>query len=183
MVPVNYFMQLCFGYRIEAEVDEKDLHRPRKVVTDGPGFVWFITYLMEAAFESDVGTFYPWLKWLDPLHWRAKRLTKLTAEVFDGMIARYEASMAKGEALDAPVMEELLAARNAGTITQFNLHELLVVYFLAGVDTVNNVAGFFLQQLADRPEVQKMIQDELEQVVGESRFVDEGDMANLPVFK
>ncbi|XP_065632847.1 cytochrome P450 76T24 isoform X2 [Quercus suber] len=142
--------------------------------------------VMEVAGKPNIADYFPVLRLVDPQG--ARRRATIYYEklmgIFDGIIkervqlrASSEGSMASNDVLDS----FLNFAEEDGS--QFSFHDfkhLLLDLFIAGIDTTSSTVEWALAELINNPEKMVRAQDELEEVLGKDRLIQEVDISKFP---
>lgn len=184
ILPLNYFLRLTFGVRHAAEdIDTSQIREPQPgEPMSVPNLIWVIERMLDLGTRLDMSEAVPAMRWLSSFEQDCQKATRLMHEFFNKAIVDRRKAVERGEARDAPVLDVLEQHMAAGAITAEQRDELLLIFFLAGSDSLARTFSFFILQLADRPELQVKIQTELDAAVGPDRLVDEADMKNIPLF-
>ncbi|CAH8336031.1 unnamed protein product [Eruca vesicaria subsp. sativa] len=103
-------------------------------------------------------------------------------EIIEKILVEHEENPKKDEDKDMmDVLLEVCADENAEfKITRNHIKSLLVELFLGGTDTSAQVTQWAMAELINHPEILKKLRQEIDSVVGKTRFIQETDLPNLP---
>ncbi|KAJ4755264.1 hypothetical protein LUZ62_028136 [Rhynchospora pubera] len=143
-----------------------------------------IVELLTGAGLFNIGDFIPALAWLDLQGVQAK--LKGIHDRFDAMITKmldeHSATAKKREG--RPDFIDLIMANRVGddgeTITDTNIKGLIFDLFTAGTDTSSIITEWALTEMIKNPQVLKRAQEEMDEVIGRERRLEESDISNLP---
>lgn len=137
----------------------------------------------------NVGDFIPLLAWMDLQGCvrRSKIVRQKITAVWQGVIDARRNSRILGDYgnQDVDFLDVLLSASKGKDIqiTDLNIMAILTDMFGAGIDTSTVSMEWALAELLTHPFTMKKVQDELEEVVGPSRLVEESDIGHLPYLR
>lgn len=165
----------------------------------------FISILQEfsklfGAFN--IGDFFPFLGWMD-LQGMNQRLEKARGSLdqfIDSVIDDHIRNPKPNDAVNNDMVDDMIAfldtedAAVAGTsykndsqssfkITKNNMKAIIMDVMFGGTETVASAIEWAMAELLKSPEDMKKVQQELCDVIGLDRKVDESDLEKLPFFK
>ncbi|KAI5077577.1 hypothetical protein GOP47_0007401 [Adiantum capillus-veneris] len=137
-----------------------------------------------------LGDYIPWLAWLDPHGYlkRMKATAKRTRALFQAIIdeRRDIKSVDDEESKESNgLLDVLLAASRTNAnnkdvpMTDQHIMAAILDVFIGGSDTSATVVEWSLAELINHPKVMKKLHEELDNVVGKGRLVEESDIPNL----
>ncbi|MCO5550291.1 hypothetical protein L7F22_066034 [Adiantum nelumboides] len=135
-----------------------------------------------------LGDYVPWLSWLDPHGYlqRMKATGQQTHALLQGVInARRQEEEGRNEVAAEPrdLLDVLLAAsRNNNPdvpMTDEHIMAALLDVFVGGSDTSATAVEWALAELINHPNKMRKLHEELDNVVGKERLVEERDIAGL----
>ncbi|XP_060189775.1 cytochrome P450 84A1-like [Lycium barbarum] len=149
----------------------------------------------------NLGDFIPWLGWADP-QGLSTRILKARASldsfidsIIDDHILKKKANNYDNE-VDGDMVDELLAfygeetkvddsadLQNALSLTRDNIKALIMDVMFGGIETVASAIEWAMAELMKSPEDLKRVQQELADVVGLHRKIEETDIENLTFLK
>ncbi|XP_071710888.1 cytochrome P450 84A1-like [Rutidosis leptorrhynchoides] len=146
----------------------------------------------------NLADFIPWLGFIDPAGLNT-RLPAARSEL-DGFIDRiiddHLSNKGKKPEEENDMVDEMLAFysedgkvtdtsdnQNAITMTRDNIKAIIMDVMFGGTETVASAIEWAMTELMHEPQALKRLQQELEDVVGLERRVEESDLENLPYFK
>ena len=141
----------------------------------------YISWIFASATATNLADYIPWLRFLP--NSALKEATR-QAEI-GGAIIRSLVETAKsrpGLDLSAPtcLVEVMLAQQEAGEITEDMTYDLCMDLLIAGTDTSAQTVNWFLLLLANRPEIQAKVHEELDRAVGRESLPTVDDRTRLP---
>ncbi|XP_022950766.1 cytochrome P450 CYP736A12-like [Cucurbita moschata] len=152
---------------------------------DDRGFKAMIQEVMQLVAAPNLGDFIPFIATFD-LQGLTRRM-KNVSQVFDGFFERIidEHLMSKSlgekrtkDFLD--VMLDLIGSEDTEyRVDRSSVKAIILDILGAAMDTSATVIGWALPELIRHPDVMKKVQDELENVVGLDRMVEESDLIHL----
>ncbi|KAK4366297.1 hypothetical protein RND71_014177 [Anisodus tanguticus] len=149
----------------------------------------------------NLGDFIPWLGWADPqglntriVNARAS-LDSFIDSIIDDHIQRKKANNYDNE-VDSDMVDELIAfygeetkvndsddLQNALRLTRDNIKGIIMDVIFGGIETVASAIEWAMAELMKSPEDLKMVQQELANIVGIQRKVEETDIEKLIFLK
>ncbi len=159
----------------EEEGAAKDFLEYRDALLD------YINWIFSTATATNLADYIPWLKFLPS---NAVKEATRQAEI-GGAIIRSLVDIARnrpGLDLSAPtcLVEVMLAQVEAEEITEQMTFDLCMDLLIAGTDTSAQTVNWFLLLIANRPEVQAKIHEELDRVAGRDTPPTVEDRTRLP---
>lgn len=143
-----------------------------------------VVELMTSAGFFNIGDFIPSIAWMD-LQGIEKGMKKLHKK-FDVLLTKMmEEHMAtthqrKGK----PDFLDIIMANRENSdgerLTMTNIKALLLNLFTAGTDTSSSVIEWALSEMINNPKILKRAHDEMDQVIGRNRRLEESDIPKLP---
>ncbi|KAL3527830.1 hypothetical protein ACH5RR_012486 [Cinchona calisaya] len=151
---------------------------------DERGFKAVIKEVMQLYATPNLGDYYPYLGVLDlqGLTRRMKAVGKVFDEFFEKIIDEHEQSANQDREADDFVYTMLALMKSGNIEFQFDRRHIkaILLDMLAGsMDTSATVVEWILAELLKHPRVMKKVQQELEEVVGLNRMVEESDLDSL----
>ncbi|XP_002271652.1 cytochrome P450 76T24 [Vitis vinifera] len=141
--------------------------------------IWSI--LVEVG-KPNLADFFPGLRLVDPqgIHKRMSVYFNKLFDVFDSFInqrLQLRASSTDNDVLDALLN---LNKQHDHELSCNDIRHLLVDLFSAGTDTTSSTIEWAMAELLNNPKAMAKARDELSQVVGKDRIVEESDISKLP---
>ena len=140
-----------------------------------------VNWIFASASASNLADYIPWLRYLPN---NAIKEAQRQSEIGDSIIrSLVEAARNRpGLDLSAPtcLVEVMLAQEEAGEIDEEMTRNLCMDLLLAGTDTSAQTVNWFLLLLANRPEIQAKVHEELERVIGRDALPTVDDRTRLP---
>ncbi|KAM3746354.1 hypothetical protein ACB098_06G196700 [Castanea mollissima] len=142
--------------------------------------------IMELLGKSNIVDYFPALRLVDPqgIRKRMKSYFKKLIGIFDGIIkervqlrASSEGSKTSNDVLDSFLN---LAEEDDSELSCDDFKRLLLDLFIAGIDTTSSTVEWALSELIHNPEKMAKARDELKEVLGKDRLVQEVDISKLP---
>ena len=178
-MPLNYLLHVLFGIRYEGAIDNVKFSEPKEGQPFDSGSLIFLTEQMtNVFFAPSLGAIFGWLWYVDPICKEAMRNKKLLDGYTDHLAKEYR----QGKLPDAVFLQDILSEIDEGKMNMGDLYRLIYVSLGGGIDTVSITTTNFLQLMADNPQIQKKIQQEIDEVVPADRFVMSEDLDSLPYF-
>ena len=141
----------------------------------------YISWIFNSATATNLADYIPWLRFLP--NSALKEATR-QAEIGGTIIrALVEAARNRPELdLSSPtcLVEVMLAREEAGEITEAMTCDLSMDMLIAGTDTSAQTVNWFLLLLANRPEIQSRVHEELDRVIGRDSLPTVDDRTHLP---
>ncbi|KAK1576101.1 hypothetical protein Q3G72_010949 [Acer saccharum] len=151
---------------------------------DKRGFKAMIEEIMELAAAFNLADYIPQIASLD-LQGLTKRM-KTTAKVFDEFLEKVidEHVQARDENRTKDFVDLMLSLMGSEDQTEYgmerdNIKAILLDMLAAAMDTSAASIEWTLSELMKHPRVMKKVQNEIENVVGKDRMVEESDLHNL----
>ncbi|XP_054790648.1 flavonoid 3',5'-hydroxylase 2-like [Prosopis cineraria] len=149
-----------------------------------------VVELMTTGGYFNVGDFIPFLGWLDlqgiergmkRLH---KRFDALLTRMINEHVASNDRRKSKPDFLDA-IMAYLGGDHSDAdhNFTLTNIKALLLNLFAAGTDTSSSVIEWALAEMLKNPSIMNKAQQEMDQIIGHERRLQESDVSNLPYLR
>ncbi|XP_052625205.1 cytochrome P450 81Q32-like [Lactuca sativa] len=145
------------------------------------------TFILAGA--SNVGDYLPILSWFG-VKGLEKRLIALQEKrdvFFQGIIDELRKSKGSDQTRNKrkTMIEVLLSLQESDPeyYTDALIRSFVLVLLAAGSDSSAGTMEWTMSLLLNHPEVLKKAQNEIDQVVGKDRFVDESDISNLPYLR
>uniref|UniRef100_A0A7N2MEC7 Cytochrome P450 n=1 Tax=Quercus lobata TaxID=97700 RepID=A0A7N2MEC7_QUELO len=145
--------------------------------------------IMELLGKSNIVDYFPALRLVDPQGIRKRMksyFTKLIG-IFDGIIkervqlrASSEGSKASNDVLDSFLN---LTEEDNSELSCDDFKRLLLDLFIAGIDTTSSTVEWALSELIHNPEKMAKARDELKEVLGKDRLVQEVDISKFPFLR
>ncbi|XP_027343807.1 flavonoid 3',5'-hydroxylase 2-like [Abrus precatorius] len=144
-----------------------------------------VVELMTVAGYFNIGDFIPFLAWLDlqgiergmkTLH---KKFDVLITKMIEDHVASSHKRKAKPDFLDA-VMAHHSEISDGEKLSLTNIKALLLNLFTAGTDTSSSIIEWALAEMLKNPNIMKRVHEEMDQVIGKGRRLQESDIPNLP---
>ncbi|PIA43413.1 hypothetical protein AQUCO_01900062v1, partial [Aquilegia coerulea] len=154
----------------------------------GDEFFESINHAMELCAKPNIADFFPFLRWFDPQG--IKKKTELTlgrthkfaySFVEERILERQNGrKSAKKDFLD--VLLDFQGNNKDGEpakISDKNIGLLIFELFAASTDTTTNTVEWALAELLRNPSIMRKLQDEVDQVLGKNKKIDETDIVKL----
>ncbi|XP_059451689.1 cytochrome P450 76T24-like [Corylus avellana] len=143
----------------------------------------------EAVGKPNVADYFPILRFVDPQGVR-RRTTIYFRKCFrtlDGIInerLQLRAS-SKGSKASSDILDSLLDINqdDNSELSSDDIRNLLLTFFLAGVDTISTTVEWAMAELLRNPEKMGKARKELEEVLGKDGLVQESDILKLPYLR
>ncbi|KAI3863793.1 hypothetical protein MKW98_031385 [Papaver atlanticum] len=164
---------------------------------------YFISILQEYSEllgALNLADFFPWLNWIDP-QGLSTRLVKARKSI-DGFIDtiiddHIEKHNSNGGAVDKDMVDELLAfygeddkknvvhdgVKVSVSLSRDNIKGIIMDVMFGGVETVASTIEWVMAQLLHSPDDLRKVEEELNEVIGLNRRVQETDLNNLTYLK
>ena len=141
----------------------------------------YINFIFSSATATNLADYIPWLRFLPS---NALKEAVRQAET-GGIIIRALVEAARnrpGLDLSAPtcLVEVMLAKEESGEITSDMTCDLCMDMIIAGTDTSAQTINWFLLLMANRPEIQAKVHEELDRVIGHDALPTVDDRTRLP---
>ena len=155
--------------------DTAELRRVREILWDD------VHWTRTAINKPDVGELFPWLSFLPSKAVReAQRRRGVREEAFRGLVESARGGPGYNPSSPACLMDFMLAREEAGDIPPEGIRDLLYDFIVAFMEGMPTTLKFFPLIVANRPEVQSRIQEELDRVVGRDAEPTVNDKPSLP---
>ena len=141
----------------------------------------YISWIFSSATATNLADYIPWLRFLPSNAVKeAARQAEIGGEIIRALID--DARNRPGLDLDAPtsLVEVMLASEEVGEITDDMTPDLCMDMLIAGTDTSAQTVNWFLLILANRPEIQARVHEELDRVIGRDALPTVDDRTRLP---
>ncbi|KAK3440940.1 hypothetical protein EUGRSUZ_B01197 [Eucalyptus grandis] len=164
----------------------RDLLDPKS--KDGPEFFDAMNRFMEWAGKPNVADFLPWLKWLDPQGIKASMAKDMgrAMKIAEGFVKeRLEERKLRGEMrttndfLDAVLDYEGDGKEGPRKISSQNVIIIILEMFFAGSETTSSTIEWAMAELLRQPVSMKKAKDEINQIVGLNRKLEESDTEKM----
>lgn len=150
------------------------------------GFKALIQDILRIAGLPNIAEFFPFLRFLDLQGFtpRSKELAKLFDEFLKRVIDEHVGqSNHQPKQTSTDMVDTLMAIMQSGE-AEFDfdyphVKAILLDLLVASMDTSATTIEWILTELLRHPNVMKKLQNELKQVVGKNRMVEESDLENL----
>ena len=141
----------------------------------------YINWLFASATATNLVDYIPWLRFLPNNSVKeAARQSEISNEVITTLTE--SARNRPGVDLSSPtsLVEVMLAKEETGEISGDMTCDLCMDLMIAGTDTSAQTVNWFLLLLANRPEIQARVHEELDQVIGRDAVPTVDDRTRLP---
>ncbi|XP_060186303.1 cytochrome P450 71AU50-like [Lycium barbarum] len=148
------------------------------------GFKGLIQDILHLAALPNVAEFFPFLRVLDlqGFSHRTKELAKLFDEFLERVIDEHVCESGAGKQAN-DMVDTLMGIMQSGEaefeFDRRHVKAILLDLLIASMDTSSTTIEWILTELLRHPNVMKKLQNELEQVVGKNRMVEESDLESL----
>ncbi|KAJ9174830.1 hypothetical protein P3X46_013431 [Hevea brasiliensis] len=139
------------------------------------------------AGKPNVADFLPFLKWLDPQGLKKNMLKDLgrAIEIIEGFVKERIEKHKPNEKKAKDFLDTLLEFEGDGKDWQEKIpHEKIIIIimemFIAGSDSTSTIVEWAMAELLRKPEAMRKVKEELNEVVGVNRNVEEIDIEKLP---
>ena len=140
-----------------------------------------IAWTRAAANNPDLADLLRWAAFLPSRSVReARRLKEIRAGIFNALVDAVRNRSDYDPSAPACLVHVMLAAEASGKISRSMFHDLLMDMMMPQTDGVATTVKFFLLIVANRPEIQARIHDELDRVVGRDAIPTVDDRNRLP---
>ncbi|KAL8058763.1 hypothetical protein ABFX02_03G042400 [Erythranthe guttata] len=149
-----------------------------------------INGLMKIFGTPNLADYFPILKWIDPqgLKRESKAYFGKMLAIFDQIISERLRSRVMSSS-DSPRKNDLLQVlldlnqERDSNLSRDEIRHLLVVLILGGADTSADTVEWAMTELLKNPEIMSKAKDELRNVIGENKQVEESDISKLPYLR
>ncbi len=141
----------------------------------------YISWLFASATATNLVDYIPWLRFLPGNSAKeAGRQAEISSEVITALTEA--ARNRPGVDLSAPtcLVEVMLAKEDTGEISSAMTKDLCADMLIAGTDTSAQTVNWFLLLMANRPEIQAKVHEELDRVIGRDALPTVDDRTRLP---
>ncbi|KAL0693026.1 hypothetical protein Bca4012_060206 [Brassica carinata] len=172
---LNVVTQMLWGATVQEE--------ERELV--GAEFSGLVQEMNDLLMEPNISDFFPMLSRFDlqglakRMRGPAQRMDRLFDRVINQRLGMDKGHEGKGE----DFLEVLLRIKNEDEKADFNMNDvkaLLMDMVLGGTDTSVHVIEFAMAELLNKPDIMKRAQQELDEVVGKDKIVEEYHIPKLP---
>ena len=141
----------------------------------------YISWIFSSATSTNLADYIPWLRFLPN---NAVKEAVRQAEIGGAIIRALvdDARNRPGLDLSAPtsLVEVMLAQQDEGEITEVMTFDLCMDLIIAGTDTSAQTVNWILLIMANRPEIQARVHEELDRVIGRDALPTVDDRTRLP---
>ncbi len=140
-----------------------------------------VNWIFSNATATNLADYIPWMRFLPNNSLKeAVRQSEIGTAIMDSLVAG--ARNRPGLDLSAPtcLVEVMLAQEEAGEIESDMINDLCMDLLIAGTDTSAQTVNWTLLLLANRPEVQAKVHEELDRVIGPDALPTVDDRTRLP---
>ena len=140
-----------------------------------------INWIFASATATNLADYIPWLKFLPNNSIKeAQRQSEISTAIINSLVEA--ARNRPGLDLSAPacLVEVMLAREDEGEIDSDMTKDLCIDLLIAGTDTSAQTVNWFLLLLANRPEIQARVHEELDRVIGRDALPTVDDRTRLP---
>ena len=140
-----------------------------------------VNWIFANATATNLADYIPWMRFLPNNALKeAVRQSEIGTAIMDSLVEG--ARNRPGLDLSAPtcLVEVMLAQEETGEIESDMINDLCMDLLLAGTDTSAQTVSWTLLLLANRPEVQAKVHDELDEVIGPDALPTVDDRTRLP---
>ena len=144
-------------------------------------FLDYVGFIFASATATNLADYIPWLRFLPNNGVKeATRQAEVASAIIDSLVS--SARNRPGLDLSAPscLVEVMLARQDAGEISEDMTKDLCMDLMIAGTDTSAQTVNWFLLILANRPEIQARVHEELDTVIGRGALPTVEDRTRLP---
>ncbi|MBA0854174.1 hypothetical protein Goshw_027035 [Gossypium schwendimanii] len=168
LASLNNMMASIFGRKYNLNSTSNEVEQLRALVDEGYDLLGTLNW-------SD---HLPWLADFDPQKIRV-RCSNLVPKVnrFVSRIISQHRHKTNGETRD--FVDVLLSLQGADKLSESDMIAVLWEMIFRGTDTVAVLMEWILARIVLHPDVQQRVHDELDEIVGRSRSVDESDVMNM----
>ncbi|KAM3250470.1 hypothetical protein P3S67_022880 [Capsicum chacoense] len=133
---------------------------------------------------KELVNYFPFLQRIDPQGIRRRRTNHFTMvlQLMSGLIDERLKERKLGKHTNADVLDSLLNI-SPEEIDKNHIERLFLDLFVAGTDTTSNTLEWAMAELLKNPHTLEKAQEELEQVIGRGKLIDEADVANYLYFR
>ena len=141
----------------------------------------YVRWVFTRGSSANLDDFLPWLRFLPNKTMRESALQVRKGRVIMDELVNFAANR-PGVDLNNPscLVEVMLAREATGDSSRTTIRKLCFDLIIAGTDTSAQTINWFLLTVANRPEIQARIHEELDQVIGPDALPTVEDRARLP---
>ena len=158
---------------------------------DDPEFTKFLHFSLTSANVVSAGSIVDVFPWLSFIPFKSVRILKETCQERDELVERKYREHVQANRIDNPqdLTDMLLKAQKdaededssvKGLLTEEDLVMIMTEMFMAGMESTATALCWALLYLIHYPDVQQMLHQELDQVIGPDRLPELEDKKNLP---
>ncbi|ESQ38233.1 hypothetical protein EUTSA_v10028583mg [Eutrema salsugineum] len=174
---MNLTMNMLWGGSVKAEEME----------SVGTEFKGVISEISRLAGEPNVSDFFPWIARFD-FQGLVKKMRVYVHEldaIFDQAIEHMKRLKSRDDGECKDFLQHLMKLKDQEVdsevpITVNHVKAVLMDMVFGGTDTSTNTIEFAMAELISKPELMKRAQQELDQVVGKDKIVEESHITRLP---
>ena len=141
----------------------------------------YISWIFSSATSTNLADYISWLRFLPN---NAVKEAVRQAEIGSAIIRALVDAARNRPGLDLPspicLVEVMLSREEAGEITSAMTCDLCLDLMIAGTDTSAQTVNWFLLMLANRPQIQARVHEELDRVIGRDTLPTTDDRTRLP---
>ncbi|XP_064995143.1 flavonoid 3',5'-hydroxylase-like [Musa acuminata AAA Group] len=146
-----------------------------------------ITELLAWSGKFSIGDFVPAIAWMDlqGVQRQLRRVHVKLDALITSLMAEHEATAHEREGRP-DVLDLVMANRvdaDGVSLSDVNMKGFISDMFIAGTDTSSIIIEWALAEMLRNPTILQRAQDELDQVIGKNRRLEESDMPNLPYLR
>ncbi|KAM0011732.1 putative cytochrome P450 [Helianthus debilis subsp. tardiflorus] len=161
---------------------------------DGSKQIDLVKTLIYMLTVFDVGSYIPWLSWVDQVigaKGRAEKIAKEFDEFLEGVIKEHvnkkRSEDAESEKAGEDFIDILLDLQedktNDFTLHRVSLKALILEAFVAGTDTIYSSLEWSMSELIRNPRVMKKLQQEVTEIAQGRSAISEDDLEKMPYLK
>ncbi|CAH1772736.1 unnamed protein product, partial [Owenia fusiformis] len=122
---------------------------------------------------------FPWTRYFgNPIYLQMTELMECRDKHFKEWIERFKSY--KQESGERTLFDELLAAKEEGTITEDGIYGIVMDTFSAGIFTTFTTTSGFLLAMMTYPDIQNNLHKEIDHVIGKEQFPELSDREKMP---
>ncbi|KAK9725889.1 hypothetical protein RND81_05G175800 [Saponaria officinalis] len=163
-VALNHITRITFGKKFINSKEEIDLQ--------GQKFMNIVLNVRKIKRPPMVVEYVPWLRWISWFYDKPLNMHKKCMDCFAKEIMREDN---KSHFVDA-----LVSCKDEYQLSEDTIIGLLWDMIMAGMDTIGITVEWAMAELLRHPQVLQKAQQELDQVIGQERIMNEDDLINLP---
>ena len=141
----------------------------------------YVNWIFSNATATNLADYIPWLRFLPNSALKeAVKQSEIGTAIITSLVET--ARNRPGLDLSAPtcLVEVMLAQQDAGEISEDMTRDLCMDLLIAGTDTSAQTVNWFLLIMANRPEIQARVHEELDRVIGRDALPTVDDRTRLP---